>query len=158
MKNFKHILKILMILTVVSLSAQQKNERFEKFKEMKLNFILENTEMTSEEEGIFKELFEVSENKYHNEVWVLKRKVRKGIAKEFETISSESASKYINDYYQFEQLGMTIKHQRNQKLLKNLRPKVVLHILNQEKEFDEVMFKRIRNNNKDTRKKEKDRK
>jgi len=85
-------------------------------------------------------------------VWVLKRKLRKDIRVAYDTISSESASKYINDYYQFEQLGMTIKHNRNQKLLKLIRPKVVLRILQQEKEFDEVMFKRMRNRSKEKQK------
>ena len=100
----------------------------------------------------FKIIFEESENKYHNEVWVLKRKLRKNLTQANDTISSESASKYINDYYQFEQLGMSIKNKRNQALLKSIRPKVVLRILHQEKEFDEVMFKRIRNRSKEKQK------
>jgi hemerythrin superfamily protein len=85
-------------------------------------------------------------------VWVLKRKLRKELTEAYDTISSESASKYINDYYLFEQLGMTIKHKRNQKLLKSIRAKVVLRILQQEKEFDEMMFKRIRNRSKEKQK------
>ena len=56
-------------------------------------------------------------------MWVLKRKLRKELSEAYDTISSESASKYINDHYQFEQLGMTIKHKRNQKLLKSIRGK-----------------------------------
>ena len=83
---------------------------------------------------------------------VLKRKLRKELTEAYDTISSESASNYINDYYQFEQLGMTIKHKRNQKLLKSIRAKVVLRILQQEKEFDEMMFKRIRNRSKEKQK------
>ena len=47
---------------------------------------------------------------------------------------------------------MTIKHKRNQKLLKSIRAKVVLRILQQEKEFDEMMFKRIRNRSKEKQK------
>ena len=85
-------------------------------------------------------------------MWVLKRKLRKNLTQAHDTISSESASKYINDYYQFEQLGMSIKNERNQALLKSIRPKVVLRILQQEKEFDEVMFKRIRNRSKEKQK------
>ena len=78
--------------------------------------------------------------------------MRKNLTQAYDTISSESASKYINDYYQFEQLGMSIKNKRNQALLKSIRPKVVLRILQQEKEFDEVMFKRIRNRSKEKQK------
>ena len=152
MKKLNGIFAILSILLVSNPTYAQKNSRFERFKEMKLNFILENTELNNTEIESFKIIFEESENKYHNEVWVLKRKLRKDILEAYDTISSESASKYINDYYQFEQLGMTIKHNRNQKLLKLIRPKVVLRILQQEKEFDEVMFKRMRNRSKEKQK------
>jgi hypothetical protein len=119
---------------------------------MKLNFILENTTLNNTETESFKIIFEESENKYHDEVWVLKRKLRKELKEAYDTITSESASKYINVYYQFEKLGNNIKHKRNQKLLKSIRPKVVLSILQQEKEFDEVMFKRIRNSSKEKQK------
>jgi len=152
MKKLNGIFIILSILLVCNQTYAQKNSRFERFKEMKLNFILENTELNNKEIESFKIIFEESENKYHNEVWVLKRKLRKNLTQANDTISSESASKYINDYYQFEQLGMSIKNKRNQALLKSIRPKVVLRILHQEKEFDEVMFKRIRNRSKEKQK------
>ena len=48
---------------------------------------------------------------------------------------------------------MTMKNERNQKLLKSIRPKEVLHILHQEKEFDQEMFRRIRNRSKEKEKK-----
>lgn len=123
----------------------QNNERFQKFKTMKRDFIIENTKLNETEKTIFYDLFDDYENRYHNEVWLLKRKVRQEVSNAFDTISSESASKYINEYFQFEQLGMTIKHERNQKLLKLIRPKEVLRILHQEKEFDQVMLNRMRN-------------
>ena len=152
MKKLNGIFIILSIILISNLTYAQKNSRFEQFKEMKLNFIIENTELNNTEIESFKIIFEESENKYHNKVWVLKRKLRKNLAQSYDTISSESASKYINDYYQFEQLGMSIKNKRNQALLKSIRPKVVLMILQQEKEFDEVMFKRIRNRSKEKQK------
>ncbi|CAI8404824.1 MAG: Uncharacterised protein [uncultured Bacteroidota bacterium] len=152
MKKLNGIFILLSTLLVSNPTYAQKNSRFERFKEMKLNFILENTELNNTEIESFKIIFEESENKYHNEVWVLKRKLRKNLTQAYDTISSESVSKYINDYYQFEQLGMSIKNKRNQALLKSIRPKVVLRILQQEKEFDEVMFKRIRNRSKEKQK------
>ncbi|MEK9852991.1 MAG: hypothetical protein VW441_08435 [Flavobacteriaceae bacterium] len=112
---------------------------------MKRDFIIENTKLNETEKASFYDLFDEYENRYHNEVWLLKRKVRQEVSNAFDTISSESASKYINEYFQFEQLGMTIKHERNQKLLKLIRPKEVLRILHQEKEFDQVMLNRMRN-------------
>ncbi|NDG46461.1 MAG: hypothetical protein EBY37_04950 [Flavobacteriia bacterium] len=126
----------------------QNNERFQKFKTMKRDFIIENTKLNETEKATFYDLFDKYENRYHNEVWLLKRKVRQEVSNAFDTISSESASKYINEYFQFEQLGMTIKHERNQKLLKLIRPKEVLRILHQEKEFDQVMLNRMRNRHK----------
>lgn len=152
MKKLNGIFILLSTLLVSNPTYAQKNSRFERLKEMKLNFILENTELNNTEIESFKIIFEESENKYHNEVWVLKRKLRKNLTQAYDTISSESVSKYINDYYQFEQLGMSIKNKRNQALLKSIRPKVVLRILQQEKEFDEVMFKRIRNRSKEKQK------
>ena len=152
MKKLNGIFIILSILLISNPTFAQKNSRFERFKKMKLNFILENTPLNNTEKESFKIIFEESENKYHDEVWVLKRKLRKELEEAYDTITSESASKYINVYYQFEKLGNNIKHKRNQKLLKSIRPKVVLSILQQEKEFDEVMFKRIRNSSKEKQK------
>jgi hypothetical protein len=152
MKKLNGIFIILSILLISNPTFAQKNSRFERFKKMKLNFILENTPLNNTETESFKIIFEESENKYHDEVWVLKRKLRKELKEAYDTITSESASKYINVYYQFEKLGNNIKHKRNQKLLKSIRPKVVLSILQQEKEFDEVMFKRIRNSSKEKQK------
>jgi hypothetical protein len=152
MKKLNGIFIILSILLISNPTFAQKNSRFERFKKMKLNFILENTPLNNTEKESFKIIFEESENKYHDEVWVLKRKLRKELKEAYDTITSESASKYINVYYQFEKLGNNIKHKRNQKLLKSIRPEVVLSILQQEKEFDEVMFKRIRNSSKEKQK------
>jgi hypothetical protein len=152
MKKLNGIFIILSILLISNPTFAQKNSRFERFKKMKLNFILENTTLNNTETESFKIIFEESENKYHDEVWVLKRKLRKELKEAYDTITSESASKYINVYYQFEKLGNNIKYKRNQKLLKSIRPKVVLSILQQEKEFDEVMFKRIRNSSKEKQK------
>jgi DNA polymerase III delta prime subunit len=152
MKKLNGIFIILSILLISNPTFAQKNSRFERFKKMKLNFILENTSLNNTETESFKIIFEESENKYHDEVWVLKRKLRKELKEAYDTITSESASKYINVYYQFEKLGNNIKHKRNQKLLKSIRPEVVLSILQQEKEFDEVMFKRIRNSSKEKQK------
>jgi hypothetical protein len=152
MKKLNGIFIILSILLISNPTFAQKNSRFERFKKMKLNFILENTSLNNTEKESFKIIFEESENKYHDEVWVLKRKLRKELEEAYDTITSESASKYINVYYQFEKLGNNIKHKRNQKLLKSIRPEVVLSILQQEKEFDEVMFKRIRNSSKEKQK------
>ena len=134
-------------------SFSQNNDRFEEFKKMKLNFILTHTNLNEEEKEVFNSIFTDFENRYHSKVWILQRNIRKDLSKAFDTISSKSASKYIEDYYQFEQLGMTMKNERNQKLLKSIRPKEVLHILHQEKEFDQEMFRRIRNRSKEKGKK-----
>jgi uncharacterized protein (DUF927 family) len=134
-------------------SFSQNNDRFEEFKKMKLNFILTHTNLNEEEKEVFNSIFTDFENRYHSKVWILQRNIRKDLSKTFDTISSKSASKYIEDYYQFEQLGMTMKNERNQKLLKSIRPKEVLHILHQEKEFDQEMFRRIRNRSKEKEKK-----
>jgi hypothetical protein len=141
----------LLILLVTVSSNQilaQKSKRFEEFKEMKMNFILKNTDLTKNEKKSFEILFENYENKYHDEVWVLKKKVKKELYQPHDTLSSENASKYINDYHCLEQLGMTIKLERNQKLLESIRPDIVIKILLKEMEFDQEMFKRLQNRSK----------
>jgi len=143
--NAIKFLSSLFFFCMALLVQAQNNESFQKFKTMKRDFIIENTKLNETEKASFYDLFDEYENRYHNEVWLLKRKVSQEVSNAFDTISSESASKYINDYFQFEQLGMTIKHERNQKLLKLIRPKEVLRILHQEKEFDQVMLNRMRN-------------
>lgn len=154
--NAIKFLSSLFFFCMALLVQAQNNERFQKFKTMKRDFIIENTKLNETEKASFYDLFDEYENRYHNEVWLLKRKVRQEVSNAFDTISSESASKYINEYFQFEQLGMTIKHERNQKLLKLIRPKEVLRILHQEKEFDQVMLNRMRNRPKKEQEKGKD--
>jgi hypothetical protein len=43
---------------------------------------------------------------------------------------------------------MTIKLERNQKLLESIRPDIVIKILLKEMEFDQEMFKRLQNRSK----------
>ena len=156
MKRFFIFLVILVSLFFSNQSmAQQRINRFEEFKKMKMSFILEKTDLTDKEKKSFEPLFQNSEKQYHDDVWIVKKKLIKELLQPFDSISSENASKYINDYNSLEQLGMTIKHERNRKFLEVIRPEIVLKILVREMEFDKLMFKRIRNTNKQ---KEKDRK
>jgi len=156
MKRFFIFLVILVSLFFSNQSmAQQRINRFEELKKMKMSFILEKTDLTDKEKKSFEPLFQNSEKQYHDDVWIVKKKLIKELLQPFDSISSENASKYINDYNSLEQLGMTIKHERNRKFLEVIRPEIVLKILVKEMEFDKLMFKRIRNINKQ---KEKDRK
>jgi hypothetical protein len=45
-------------------------------------------------------------------------------------------------------MGMEMKHKRNRRLLKKIRPKIVLSILYQEKNFNRELFKKRRNDSK----------
>ena len=158
MKRFSIFLVVLISFFLSNESIAQKVNRFEEFKEMKKNFVLKNTILTAKEEKSFTSLFEKYGNKYHDEVWVLKKKLKKEFNQPYDTLSSENAFKYINDYDNLEQLGMNIKHERNQKLLETMRPEIVLKILINEMEFDQLMLRRIRNRNKKIKEKERDRK
>lgn len=128
--------------------AQDENPRYKKFKEWKLNFILDNLELTPEEEEHFHCIFNTYEDEYHNKVWTKERKIKKQVEESFDTIKSQSASKYITEYHELEKLGLTIKNERNQKMLNKIRTKEVLNFLWQEQRFDQEMFKRIRDRDK----------
>ena len=135
--------------------AQDENPRYKKFKEWKLNFILDNLELTPEEEEHFHCIFNTYEDEYHSKVWIKERQIKKQVEKSFDTIKSQSASKYITEYHELEKLGLTIKNERNQKMLNKIRTKEVLNFLSQEQRFDQEMFKRIRDNNKKKEEKKK---
>lgn len=135
--------------------AQDENPRYKKFKEWKLNFILDNLELTPEEEEHFHCIFNTYEDEYHNKVWTKERQIKKQVEESFDTIKSQSASKYITEYHELEKLGLTIKNERNQKMLNKIRTKEVLNFLSQEQRFDQEMFKRIRDNNKKKEEKKK---
>ena len=62
MKRLNGIFMMLSILLVSNPTFAQKNSRFKRFKEMKLNFILENTELNNAEIESFKIIFEESES------------------------------------------------------------------------------------------------
>jgi len=135
--------------------AQDENPRYKKFKEWKLNFILDNLELTAEEEEHFHCIFNTYEDEYHSKVWTKERQIKKQVEESFDTIKSQSASKYITEYHELEKLGLTIKNERNQKMLNKIRTKEVLNFLSQEQRFDQEMFKRIRDNNKKKEEKKK---
>ena len=128
--------------------AQDENPRYKKFKEWKLNFILDNLELTPEEEEHFHCIFNTYEDEYHSKVWTKERQIKKQVEESFDTIKSQSASKYITEYHELEKLGLTIKNERNQKMLNKIRTKEVLNFLWQEQRFDQEMFKRIRDHDK----------
>ena len=128
--------------------AQDENPRYKKFKEWKLNFILDNLELTPQEEEHFHCIFNTYEDEYHSKVWIKERQIKKQVEKSFDTIKSQSASKYITEYHELEKLGLTIKNERNQKMLNKIRTKEVLNFLWQEQRFDQEMFKRIRDRDK----------
>jgi hypothetical protein len=128
--------------------AQDENPRYKKFKEWKLNFILDNLELTPEEEEHFHCIFNTYEDEYHSKVWTKERQIKKQVEESFDTIKSQSASKYITEYHELEKLGLTIKNERNQKMLNKIRTKEVLNFLWQEQRFDQEMFKRIRDRDK----------
>ena len=135
--------------------AQDENPRYKKFKEWKLNFILDNLELTPEEEEHFHCIFNTYEDEYHSKVWTKERQIKKQVEESFDTIKSQSASKYITEYHELEKLGLTIKNERNQKMLNKIRTKEVLNFLSQEQRFDQEMFKRIRDHNKKKEEKKK---
>ncbi|MDG1023039.1 MAG: hypothetical protein P8I42_03240 [Flavobacteriaceae bacterium] len=153
-------LVVLLFATInptTNLLAQKPSSRYKEFKEMKLNYIIDNTEMSKEEEEHFQCVFGNYEDKYHTSVWIKERKIKKQIQNSLDTISSVSASSYINEYYKLEKLGITLRNDRNQKLLEKIRTKQVLSILHQEQLFDKEMFKRIQER-KNKKKKEEEKK
>jgi hypothetical protein len=145
MKLKPYFLLSAMLFITTSLWSQKGMSRFEELKAWKLNYIIENTSLTSEEIEVYKCIFEEYENSYHNEIWMKVQEIRKGIRQSLDTISTFSAASYINDFDSYEIKGLQMKHQRNEKLLKKIRPKQVLLILYQEKRFDKELLNRIKN-------------
>ena len=78
--------------------------------------------------------------------------MRKDLKDSIKIIPTEKAAKYINEFDEYEKKGMQMKHERNERLLKKIRPKVVLNILYQEKRFDRELFNRIKNKSKKDKK------
>ena len=148
-KSYSFFLTFFMFAFSLPGLAQDRNSRHEKFKEWKLNFILDNLELTPEEEEHFHCIFNTYEDEYHTKVWIKERQIKKQVEESFDTIKSQSASEYITEYHELEKLGLTIKNERNQKMLNKIRTKEVLNFLWQEQLFDQEMFKRIRDYNKE---------
>ena len=109
--------------------------------------------MNSKELEVYKCIFEEYENAYHDKIWIKVRKMRKELNESIELIPTEKAANYINEFDEYEKKGMQMKHERNERLLKKIRPKVVLKILYQEKRFDRELFNRIKNKSKKDNKK-----
>ena len=144
----RYLFILLSLLFLNGVYSQNGMSRFEELKEWKLSYIKKNTSMNSKELEVYKCIFEDYENTYYNEIWIKVKKMRKELNKPMETIPNETAIKYINEIDAFEIKGMQMKHERNERLLKKIRPKIVLNIINQEKKFDRELFNRIRRNSK----------
>ena len=144
----RYLFILLSLLFLNGVYSQNGMSRFEELKEWKLSYITKNTSMNSKELEVYKCIFEDYENTYYNEIWIKVKKMRKELNKPMETIPNETAIKYINEIDAFEIKGMQMKHERNERLLKKIRPKIVLNIINQEKKFDRELFNRIRRNSK----------
>lgn len=155
MKNIISLILLMFLTTLITIDvhSQEMSSKYKEFKEMKLNFILDNTKMNKEEEEHFQCVFSSSEDKYHNSVWIKEKKIKKQIENSIDTINTTSASSYINQYYELEKLGINIRNYRNQKLLEKIRTKEVLLVLYQEELFDKEMFKRISNRKNKNKKK-----
>lgn len=147
-KSYSFFLTFFMFAFSLPGLAQDRNSRHEKFKEWKLNFILDNIKLTPEEEENFHCIFNTYEDEYHSKVWTKELQIKKQVKESFDTIKSQSASKYITEYQELEKLGLTIKNERNKKMLNKIRSKEVLNFLSQEQRFDQEMFKRIRDRKK----------
>ena len=150
---------LFIFLTLIFISehivGQKSMSRFEELKAWKLSYITNNTSMNSKELEVYKCIFEEYENAYHDKIWIKVRKMRKDLKESIEIIPTEKAANYINEFDEYEKKGMQMKHERNEKLLKKIRPKVVLNILYQEKRFDRELFNRIKNKSKKGNKKDK---
>tara|TARA_B100001093_G_scaffold96084_1_gene88132 strand:- start:34 stop:543 length:510 start_codon:yes stop_codon:yes gene_type:complete len=144
-----HILHFLIALLISNLIRAQKDiSRFEEFKDWKLGYIIENTLMNLEELDVFKCIFEEYENTYHNEIWSKLNYMRKEYKNSLDTISASLAAQYINKTDNYEMKGIKLKRNRNERLLKKIRPEIVLNILYHEKRFNTKMFSKLRGNTK----------
>ena len=150
--NFS-LLFLTIFIVIKSAYSQEEISRFEELKAWKLNYIIKNTSMNPEELEIYKCIFEDYENNYHNEVWskVVKRHNAfngKNKRELIDKISSSEAMDLIYDFDSYELKGMEMKHNRNRRLLKKIRPEIVLSIIYQEKNFNRELFKKRRNDSK----------
>ena len=144
--SIRSILLIIAVLYSSLAFSQKRGSRFEKLKAWKFEYITDNTSMNSEEMKVFKTIFDQYENQYHKEIWMNVHKFRKDLMKTLDSISTSNAACFVKDLDTYEKKGMQMKHQRNEKMLDQIRPKVVLNILYQEKRFDKELISRIRKN------------
>ena len=147
MKKLTAFLLLLFVSNILStnLLAQETSPKHKAFKEM-----------SKGEVEHFQCVFGSFEDKYHSSVRIKERQIKKKIQESFDTINAQSASSYINDYHALEKLGISLRNERNQKLLEKINAKEVLNILYQEQLFDREMLKRIRE--RENKKKEEDKK
>lgn len=146
--NNNALLAFLFVCTFLLQGYGQKDpSKHQRLVEMKLNFIIEKTELDEAEKEAFNAIFTQYEARFHQEVWLPSRKIRNSIRAEIDTISVKSASDYISRFSEYEKLGLELKQSRNEQLLEKIRPTKVLYILYQEKRFDREMIERIRNKN-----------
>ncbi len=127
---------LLLLLTTGFGYAQKHHMSYERMKAIKLTYIAEKCEMTTEEEKIYWTIFD----QFEDEIFKACRKpmyaLRKNAFKEQDKLNEKDVSRFIKEYDSLEQLMLHKKQDRNKELLKKLPAKKVLQIFVAEDRFN----------------------
>jgi hypothetical protein len=145
----KNILILLILLISSNIYAQppvKKAEMKEKIKSLKISFITENLELTSEEAQQFWPVY----NNYESRIIKLRhedgRLIQENIRKNIQNISENDAQNYLFDLQNIESEILKLNTALNQALSKIISYKKILLLKKLELDFKRRMIKRLKSN------------
>lgn len=123
----------------------------EKVKTMKIGFITQKLDLTTEEAKVFWPVY----NGYENEMEALRKQrrgERKDARQEFETMSDKDAEKIVDDEIAFRQKELDVQKKYHAQFKQVLPAKKIAILYRSEEEFKKELLERIRNRKDDMRK------
>ena len=137
------ILPVLALIIVLPLQAQP--PRKEKIEALKIGFITNKLDLSSEEAKVFWPVY----NEYQKELDVLheeRRQKRQDREERVEELSDAEVLKLLDDHILFEQKELDIRKKFHDKFKAVLPPKKVARLYMAEREFKMMLLERLREN------------
>lgn len=158
MKTVKQLMLVVLLILPVSMWAQppgggrpkqgqgremNEKEREEKIDKLKIAFITDELDLTSEEAEKFWPIYNELEDKL-KELRKANRKIQKEIDESYETLSNEDAKKKLETILENDKKEIDLRKEYSEKFSKVIGDKRTLKLLSLEHEFKRELLERLK--------------
>ncbi|MCD6011002.1 MAG: hypothetical protein K0Q79_864 [Flavipsychrobacter sp.] len=140
MKKFLAIVSIIFLTSITAIA--QRSEHKERIHAAKMAYIIDRLNLTSQQSSHFIPLY----NDFENEVRDMRHNVfRKYKGTDLRDADDETSRQFIDDNLDYQQQVIDIKRKYNDQFLKIISPQQVAELHKAEREFKQMLIKRLEN-------------